>query len=298
MTGTSTTRGAITLEEIRSQPEIWERVLSDPGLGLGRLPQSGEKVLVLGCGTSYYMGDSWAQLRNGAGLGRTRAAIPSELTWVEPDEVVVAISRSGTTADVADALSSLRTSHRIVGIVGTPGSPIEELCDGRVLLDFADEKSVVQTRFATSGFLALRQAIGLVPRNLLAQVRDALADPLPLGNQDHVVFLGSGWGVGIANEAALKLREASGAWVEAYPVREYQHGPIAAASSRTLVWALSPVTPDLRTAVASTGARLIESTRDPLAELVLAQRVAVEMAERAGRDADRPAHLSRSVVKA
>lgn len=297
MNNTSATRGEITLEEIHSQPEVWERVLTDPGLGLDLLPTTGEKVLVIGCGTSYYMGDSWAQLRNSADLGRTRATIPSELTWVEPDEVVIAISRSGTTADVVDALSTLRDNHRIIGVIGTSASPIEGLCDKRVLLDFADERSVVQTRFATTGFLALRQAIGLVPPNLIDESRDALAAPLPLSGQDHIVFLGAGWSVGIAHEAALKVREASGAWVEAYPVREYQHGPIAAASSRTLVWALSPVSADLRDAVSATGAQLIEATRDPLAELVLAQRVAVEMAERAGRDADRPVHLSRSVAK-
>ena len=49
-------------------------------------------------------------------------------------------------------------------------------------------------------------------------------------------------------------------------------------------------------AIAGTGARLVVGTLDPMAEVVRAQRVALELAARAGRDADRPHHLSRSVV--
>ncbi len=48
----------------------------------------------------------------------------------------------------------------------------------------------------------------------------------------RIVFLGAGWTVGLASEAALKLREAAGAWTESYPAMEYRHGPISAASSR------------------------------------------------------------------
>ena len=298
MTSANRVRSVITLEEIFSQPAVWERTLTDQSLGLERLPRDGEKVLVLGCGTSFFMGDAWAQMRTAAGLGRTRAAIPSELTWIEDDEIVVAVSRSGTTVDVVDALRTLGEHHRVVGVIGTPETPIERLCHERILLDFADERSVVQTRFATTGFLALRHAIRHSPSNLLEDARDALVQPIPLRSEDHFVFLGAGWSVGVAHEAALKIREASGAWVEAYPLREYQHGPIAAASPRTLIWALSPVTADLRDAIAATGARLVEAQRDPLAELIMAQRVAVEMADRAGRDADQPIHLSRSVVTA
>ncbi|MHB1928082.1 MAG: SIS domain-containing protein [Acidimicrobiales bacterium] len=297
MTETTTASSALTIEEIHSQPAAWSRALSDTSLGLEHLPGPGEKVLLLGCGTSYYMGEAWASLRNAAGLGRTRAAVPSELSWVEPEEVVVVISRSGTTVDVERVAGGLRDRHRIVGIVGTAGTPIEALCHDRVLLDFADEQSVVQTRFATTTLVTLRRAIGDRTDHLVAEAEEALRAPLPLGAADHLVFLGAGWSAGIAQEAALKCREASATWTEAYPVREYQHGPIAAASERTLVWTLAPVADDLRDAVARTGARLVETTRDPLAELVLAHRVAVELATRAGRDADRPAHLSRSVVE-
>lgn len=297
MTDRKATLSAITLEEIGSQPAAWARALADP-LGLAILPSAGEKVLVLGCGTSYYIGGAWAWLRNAAGLGRTRAAVPAELDWVEPDESIVVISRSGTTADVKRAVEDLRDRHHVVGVIGAPGSPIDTLCHERVLLGFADEQSVVQTRFATTVLVALRRAIGDRTDHLVTQAEEALRAPLPLGDADHIVFLGTGWSAGLAQEAALKVREASGVWTEAYPLREYQHGPIAAATERTLVWALAPAADDLVAAVARTGARLVQGSLDPLAELVLAQRVAVELAMRVGRDADRPAHLNRSVVEA
>lgn len=298
MTDTSTARSARTLEEIFSQPDVWSRAISDASVGLHVLPEAGEKVLVLGCGTSYYMGDSWARRRSAAGLGRTRAAIPSELAWVEDDESIVVISRSGTTGDVERAARELRPRHRVVGILGATGTPIDDVCDDRVALGFADERSVVQTRFATTSLLVLRRGIGDPVEGLVAEAAEALREPLPLEDDQHLVFLGTGWSAGIAQEAALKVREASGTWTEAYPVREYQHGPIAAATERTLVWSLGPVSEELRAAVHRTGARLREAARDPLAELVLAQRVAVELARRAGRDADQPAHLARSVVEA
>jgi fructoselysine-6-P-deglycase FrlB-like protein len=284
----------LIVDEINSQPAMWARALSDPGLGVDILPIPGQRVLVVGCGTSYYIGDSYAALRTASGQGRTRAAIASELNWVDDDEVVVVLS--GTTSDVERVALRLRGGHRVVGIIGTKGTPIEAACDGRVLLDFADEKSIVQTRFATTALAVLRRSIGDVTAQLSGDAEEALCTPSPLGDAHHLVFLGTGWTVGLAYEAALKCREAAGAWTEAYPVMEYQHGPIAAAGPGTLVWALTEVPAGLAQAIERTGARLVEATLDPMAELVRAQRVAVELAARAGRNADEPHFLARSVV--
>lgn len=49
-------------------------------------------------------------------------------------------------------------------------------------------------------------------------------------------FLGRGWTHGVAQEAALKMREAAGAWTEAYPAKEYRHGPISVTGPRSVVW--------------------------------------------------------------
>ena len=163
------------------------------------------------------------------------------------------------------------------------------------LLDFADEQSVVQTRFATSAVLLLRASLGEDLAGLPDQARAALDLPLPDLLPKHTVFLGTDWTIGLAHEAALKCREAAGAWTEAYPIMEYQHGPIAVAGSASLVWSLSPLPDFVRRSIEATGATVFAPDLDPLAQLVAVHRLALRLAEAAGRDPDRPQHLSRSV---
>jgi fructoselysine-6-P-deglycase FrlB-like protein len=293
---TPTTAGEITAREVRSQPEVFARVIAEAPTTTGVLPQPGEKVLVVGCGTSYYVGDSYAKRRNAAGLGRTRAAIPAELEWVDDDEVVVVLSRSGTTADVLAVAEKVRGSHRVVGVIGAPGTPLVDVCDDVVLLDYADEESVVQTRFAMSVLVLLRASLGEDLSGLPDAAQVALDLPLPDPLPEHVVFLGTGPGVGLAEEAALKCQESAGVWAEAHPVREYQHGPISSAGPTTLVWGLDPLDDALRAAVLGTGARVVEPDLDPQAQLPAVHLLALALAARNGRDPDRPPHLSRSVL--
>ena len=114
-----------------------------------------------------------------------------------------------------------------------------------ILLDFADEESVVQTRFATTALVLLRASLGDDPQGAARAAEVALAAPLPLapGSVDQITFLGSGWTVGLASEAALKLRESAQAWAEAYPATEYRHGPIAVAQPGRAVWPFGPLPP-------------------------------------------------------
>lgn len=285
----------ITRSEVESQPEIWARVLSEASALIKPLPQVGEPVLFVGCGTSYYVGEAYARRRNTLGLGRTRAAVASEIAYVEDDETIVVLSRSGTTTDVIRVAEALRGAHRIVGIVGTPDTPILPACDAVTLLDFADEHSVVQTRFASSAVLLLRASLGEDLTGLPDAARAALALPLPEMLPQHTVFLGTDWTVGLAHEAALKCREAAGAWTEAYPIMEYQHGPIAVAGPQSLIWSLSPLPDFVRKPIEATGATVIAPELDPLAQLVAAHRLALRLAAAAGRNPDQPHYLSRSV---
>jgi hypothetical protein len=104
-------------------------------------------------------------------------------------------------------------------ITAVPGSPAAGLCDEELVLDFADETSVVQTRFPTTLLLLARAAVGESVDHLPEQCTGALAEPLPVdpGDVDHHVYLGRGWTLGLAHEAALKTREAAQAWAESYP---------------------------------------------------------------------------------
>lgn len=291
--------GATTRAELMSQPDIWQQALDLTQQHRELLPVAGEKVLVVGCGTSYYIGDSYAYLRNDAGLGRTRAAIPSELDWIDDDEHIVVISRSGTTVDVVDLVERYRDTHRITAIIGDTDTALGRLCaDRTVHLGFADEKSIVQTRFATTGLTTLRASIDQAPATLVDDARTALAADLPVdpAHVKHIVFLGHRWTNGLAQEAALKVRESAGFWTEAYSMWEYQHGPISCAGPETLVWFLGEAPDVVADDVRTTGASVYVNDLDPQANLPLVHRLAVDLAALRGRNPDTPPFLNRSVL--
>jgi fructoselysine-6-P-deglycase FrlB-like protein len=283
-------------EEIASQPECWLHAAKLVAELAGWLP-AGERLAVVGCGTSWFMGQVWAALRERAGQGETDAFAASEM----PERAyprVLAISRSGTTTEVARALRRVGDGAPTVAITAVGDGPVVAAAASHFRLDFADERSVVQTRFATTTLALLRALLGEDVAALAAAARQALQSDLPVdpARVEHFVFLGTGWSVGLAQEAALKLREAAGAWSESYPALEFRHGPITVPGERSLVWALGPVEGDLLEEASATGAAVVAHDVDPLAELVLIQRTAVAVARARGRDPGNPRRLSRSVV--
>jgi fructoselysine-6-P-deglycase FrlB-like protein len=243
------------------------------------------------------MAQAYAGLRESLEHGETDAFPASEVPPGRRYEFVIAISRSGTTTEVARYLSSVRGARRLA-IVGVPGTPVAEAADEVVTLAFADERSIVQTRFATSVLALFRAHLGQDIEPVIAQAERALGASLPIDptDHDHYVFLGRGWSVGLANEAALKLREAAQAWTESYPAMEFRHGPISGTGPRSVVWALGEVDEGVLEDAAATGATVLGSTLDPMVELIAIQRTAVALAEARGLDPDHPRNLTRSVV--
>jgi len=299
------TADSATEAEIASQPAIW-RLAAELGAEpatRAALVAPGERVLAIGCGTSAHVALSYAELRERAGHGLTDYAYASQLPGAAHHyDRVIAFSRSGTTTEIVDALKDLPSTWRRVVVTGVTDSPVATLADDLVDLGFADETSVVQTRFPTATLVAVRVGTGELDgpatSALVAQGEDALRMALPeaLDEVEHVVYLGTGWALGIAHEAALKVRESALAWAESYPSAEYRHGPLAVAGARSLVTMFGRVPSGLAADVAATGARVRVGDRDPLVELVLAQRVAVELARLRGQNPDAPRHLTRSVV--
>jgi len=289
-----------TSREIASQPALWDRALSMAGEVGGMLAAPGERVLAIGCGTSAFVAQCYATLRERAGFGHTDAAYASELPAARRYDRVVAITRSGTTTEVLDALRALPAAPTMVGVTAVDGQPVDGLIDERILLDFADEASVVQTRFPTTLLALARGALGDDVGGLVRDGEAAVDRALPVdpARFEHFVFLGSGWTIGLAHEGALKLREAAQAWSESYPAMDYRHGPIAVAGPRSLAWMLGRPPDGLAEAVASTGATVHSDRLDPLAQLILVQRLALGLAAARGLDPDRPRHLARSVVLA
>lgn len=289
-----------TQREIASQPAVWREAIGRAGEWGPTLAAPGERVLFLGCGTSAFVADSLARLREAAGLGESDGVVASESPVGRRYDRVVALTRSGTTTEVLEALQPLRGTAAILAVTAVADTPVEPLVDRTLVLDFADEESIVQTRFPTATLALGLAAFGAPVAGLPAAAEVALAARLPAGatSARHFVFLGHGWTVGLAREAALKIREAAQAWSESYPMLDYRHGPIAVADEQTVVWVFGAAPRDLLDDIAATGAAVVTSEAHPLAQLVQAQRLAVAVAATRGLDPDRPRRLTRSVVLA
>ncbi len=295
-------------DEIASQPGCWSKAIEMAGSAESALPRPGERVAAVGCGSSLNVARCYAALREAAGQGETDAFPASEVPATRWYDRLMFISRTGTTTEVLLALRRASQDTPTTAVTAEPDAPLAREVRHLVLLDFADERSVVSSRFITSSIVLLRAHLaayagadlGADVRALPAAAAREVARPLPpeLAERTEFTFLGRGWAAAVADEAALKLREASRSWAESYPAMEYRHGPISVSDENTVVWALGVVPADLLADARRTGATVITSDADPLAGLIGAQRLAVALAERKGIDPDQPRALSRSVILA
>lgn len=285
--------------EIATQPDNWAHAARMAEASADAFPLPGERVAVLGCGTSWFVAQAYASLRESSGQGVTDAFAASEAPLSTRDyDRFVMISRSGTTTEIADLMRAAPRDVPQLAITSDASTPVAQLSDRHVILDFADERSVVQTRFATSTLALLRASLGENLEAAVASARDAVERPLDEEwlAAEQFTFLGRGWTIGIATEAALKMREAAQLWTESYPAMEYRHGPISIAAPGRLVWSFGAAPAGLEQDVAATGATFVEHGTDAMADLILVQRVAVEIAMRRGLDADNPRSLTRAVI--
>jgi fructoselysine-6-P-deglycase FrlB-like protein len=285
-------------DEIFSQPASWATAIASAAGA--PLPLPGERVAVLGCGSSLNVSRAYARLREQAGHGLTDAYPASEFTGTRTYDHMVFISRTGTTSEVLAALRQAPAGVTTTAITAEPSAPLAQETDSVVLLDYADERSVVSSQFISTAIVIARAHLGEDVSALPAAAAAALARPLPddLTDRAEFTFLGAGWAAFVADEAALKLREASQTWAESYPALEFRHGPISVADTSTVVWAMGPIPESLTADAARTGATVIADHADPLVSLTGAQRLAVALAARKSINPDQPRSLTRSVILA
>jgi fructoselysine-6-P-deglycase FrlB-like protein len=286
--------------EVASQPACWRQAAAMAARVRSGLPASGARLAVAGCGTSWFMAQAYAAAREASGHGETDAFAASELPRSRVYDQVLVLCRSGTTTEILHLLDRLLGTVPTIAIVADAATPVGRAADTVIELPFADEESVVQTRFATTELALLLAGLGADVEAAAAAAERVLAEPLPaeLLAARQFTFLGTGWTVGLAAEAALKLREAAGMWTESYPAMEYRHGPAAVTGPGSVVWTLGPAPDGLGAEVAAAGGLPWISDADPLAELVRVQLLAAATGRARGLDPDRPRNLTRSVILA
>jgi fructoselysine-6-P-deglycase FrlB-like protein len=285
-------------DEIFRQPASWATAIDRAAAA--PLPSPGLRVAVIGCGSSLNAGRAYARLREAAGQGPTDAYPASELTGTRTYDHLVFISRTGTTSETLAALRAAPAGVTTTAVTTDSDAPLAQQTDHVVLLDFAAEDSLVSSQFISTAIVTARAQMGEDVSGLPAAAAAALASPLPAGlaGRREYTFLGTGWAAFVADEAALKLREAAQTWAESYPALEFRHGPISVADAGTAVCGIGPIPASLAADAARTGAMVVAGDDDPLVSLIGAQRLAVALAAAKGVDPDRPRSLTRSVILA
>lgn len=293
------TDGTFLAAEIATQPTDWLRVQGALPRVEDALPRSGERVAVVGCGTSLFVSQSYAALRESTGHGLTDAWPASEHQLHRGYDRLICITRSGTTTEAIEVLKQYRGTVPSTVITADPTAPATSLAQP-VVLDDVDERSVVQTRFATTTLALLRASLGHDLHGVAEQAQRVLDSPDidvgPAATADQITFLGRGWTVGLAHEAALKLRETAQLWTESYPAMEYRHGPISIAAAGRVTWAFGDVTDGLADDIRAVGGHFERSDLDPMADLLRVHRLCLARAAAVGLDPDQPRGLQRSII--
>src|ERR1700728_49913 len=132
------------IDEIASQPEVWSAAIDLAATAV--LPAPGERVAVIGCGSSLNVARCYARLREAAGHGQTDAYPASELTGTRQYDHMVFISRTGTTTEVLEALREVPDHVITTSLTADKNASLARETSNVVLLDFADERSVVSSR--------------------------------------------------------------------------------------------------------------------------------------------------------
>jgi fructoselysine-6-P-deglycase FrlB-like protein len=295
-------------EEIRSTPAILRQTLETvKGQRAALAPLLQGPAVYLGCGSSYCVGLAAAALHEAARGLPAQGILASEYR-PRPAWAHLAISRTGQTTELVEAMGrARRAGARMALICGAAPSPAASEADGSLVLGFAAERSVIQTRFVTAATLALRLLVGdpaeaeasaSLPDRLEAALADF--DPAPLARFEQIVYLGRGWRLGMALAAALNLQETALVSCSGYQTLDYRHGPLACADERSLVWCFDPPDDAISAAVLDdvrrTGATVRCIDADPLTSLAQAQLVAVQRATSTGIDPEAPRNLSRAIV--
>lgn len=215
------------------------------------------RILIVACGTSWHAGLIGARLIENFARIPTRVEYASEFRYanpvIRPDDVVIAISQSGETADTLAAIRLAKEAGAFVyGICNAVGSSIARETDTGTYIHVGPEIGVASTKAFTGQVtvltmlaLAIGQLKGTISSEQIAEVGrsilrlpDLIAETLELNPQieklsaiytyvHNFLYLGRGYNYPNALEGALKLKEISYIHAEGYPAAEMKHGPIA-----------------------------------------------------------------------
>ena len=323
--------------EIREQPDVWDRVArADVAVQLANSLEG--EVILIGSGSSLFAAQlgAIALRRRGMSAHALAASEARGDNRAYQQRVIVAISQSGSSADVLAALDVLRPK-RTIALTNSVESLLAERADVTVDVLAGPELAIPASKSVSSTIAILLSAASLLggdhtrePEILIhtaeniriwlagAGVETIVRAAVAIAARHDVMVLGTDYGAPIAREAALKFKEATYLHAEGFEAGEFRHGSAAMVDASSVV--LGIMDPDatdivgrplrearrtgaLRYAIGTTTVdeitRLGPIVDDPyntLAWLVTVQLLALHVARARGIDSDRPRGLTKAIV--
>ncbi|MFB6202939.1 MAG: glutamine--fructose-6-phosphate transaminase (isomerizing) [Candidatus Nanohaloarchaea archaeon] len=327
-------------KEIRHQQNTVSRAVfqdrSDLEEAVEMMDESG-KVYLTGCGTSSFAAKLGAKYLDSAGVD-VEAHLSHELEYiadrVDENDLVVAISQSGETADLLSMLEEVDCD--VLSVVNVVGSTLARNADHTLYINAGPEIGVASTKAFTAQLAVLR-LLSYAAEDRIEEGRESLLETAEkiqdvieanedtveelsdyLLDREHAYFIGRHRGVEMAEEASLKLKEVSYIHSEAFPGGEFKHGTIALVEDGTPVFTFvketgrEEIISNMKEAQ-SRGADIIQSGSEPvgdpdffievpedenreLLEVVPFQMLAYRTAVKKGNNPDKPRNLAKSVT--
>ena len=218
---------------------------------------SANKITIIGCGTSWHAGLVGEYIFEKISRIPVEVEYASEFRYrdpiINPNDIVIAISQSGETADTLAAMKLAKTKGAFVfGICNVVGSSITRESHSGTYTHAGPEIGVASTKAFTTQItvlylmaLKLGKAKGIISSTLfnkylteLNLIPEKIEKSLSINNKieeiaeqikdsSNCLYLGRGFNFPVALEGALKLKEISYIHAEGYPAAEMKHGPIA-----------------------------------------------------------------------
>jgi glucosamine--fructose-6-phosphate aminotransferase (isomerizing) len=331
-----TSRLGIAFEaEIREQPELWERIAAGDAATALAAATDRAPIVFLGSGSSRFVAQFAALAYRRAGvpataLAATEAAFDAR---VNQGRSVVAISQSGRSADVLAACDAL-VPARLIALTNDVDSPLAKRADVVIDLAVGPERAVPASKSVTAAIAIVRLAAGLLAdeRDVRAALARAAADVRAFLDRPHddvtlvaqrlaaraVEVIGAGYGVSMATEVALKLKEAAYVQAEGFSAGEFRHGSTAILEPTGAVIALVDaasfaIVKRVGDEARTRGAEVVAfggalgagegflgppsvDTFDMIRWLVTGQRLALEIGRFRGIDSDAPRGLRKALT--
>lgn len=326
-------------KEIHEQPDTVKRAVFQDKSDVEKtveMIKDAERVFLTACGTASYAAMLGAKYLRKTGV-EAYAEQSHEFEYMasnlSENDLVIAVSQSGETADLLSALDEV--SCPVLSVTNVVGSTLSRNSDHNMYINAGPEIGVASTKAFTAQLTVLKlishtlnEDLEYARQSLLetaGKIKPMLEENTGkieeissyIAEKDDIYFIGRNKGVELAREASLKLKELSYIHSEAFPGGEFKHGTLSLIEEGVPVFAflMDDETNTLSNAVeaSSRGADLIgigsekqdvfkyfietpEDENREILEIIPFQLLAYETALKKGNDPDKPRNLAKSVT--